>query len=163
MKLLNDLDFDGDFIYFIDSSYERTVNEAAEEHLEIQPRGRLFRINEKTNELEFILDNLYFPNGLQLTPDKKVALINENSMSRILKYHLSGDKKGRREVFADIPGAGDTIRLSSKNTLLVPFVSVRNPNTLSLMDTLSTHPWIRTALFMVNFNYFNLTFSFLIL
>jgi sugar lactone lactonase YvrE len=85
MKLVNDLDLDGDIIYFIDSSYEREVNEAIEEHLEALPRGRLFSFNERTNKLELLLENLYFPNGLQLTPNKDALLINENSMARILK------------------------------------------------------------------------------
>ena len=85
MKLVNDLDIDGDVIYFIDSSYEREVNEAIEEHIEALARGRLFSFNEKTNKLELLLENLYFPNGLQLTPNKDALLINENSMSRILK------------------------------------------------------------------------------
>ena len=85
MKLCNDLDIDGEVIYFIDSSYERGVNEAVEEHIEALARGRLFSYNEKTDKLEFLLENLYFPNGLQLLPSKDAILINENSMSRILK------------------------------------------------------------------------------
>lgn len=91
MKLVNDLDLDGDIIYFIDSSYERDINEAIEEHMEALPRGRLFSYNEKTDKIEFLLENLYFPNGLQLLPTKEAILINENSMSRIIKllhFHL---------------------------------------------------------------------------
>jgi sugar lactone lactonase YvrE len=86
LKLVNDLDFDGDEIYAIDSSFEREVNEAVEEHIEANARGRLFRYNEKKNELEILLANLYFPNGLQLMPDKESILINENSMARILRH-----------------------------------------------------------------------------
>lgn len=85
MKLTNDLDLDGDLVYFIDSSYERDINEAVEEHMEALPRGRLFSYNEKTDKIEFLLENLYFPNGLQLMPNKDAILINENSMARIIK------------------------------------------------------------------------------
>lgn len=85
MKFPDDLDIDGDVIYFIDSSYERDFNEAIEEHVEALPRGRLFSYDEKTDELEFLVGNLYFPNGMVLMPNKKEFLINEASMSRIIK------------------------------------------------------------------------------
>ena len=83
MKMTNDLDINGDMIYFVDSSDLRDINEAVEEHLEAQPRGRLFSYNEKTDKLTLLLDHLYFPNGLQLYKD--YILINENSMARIIK------------------------------------------------------------------------------
>ena len=86
LKLTNDLDLDGHMIYFIDSSFERDINEAIEEHIEALPRGRLYSYNEQTDVLELIADNLYFPNGLQLMPNKKEILINENTMARIIKF-----------------------------------------------------------------------------
>ena len=85
LKFVNDLDLDGDVVYFIDSSFEREVNEAIEEHFEALPRGRLFSYDMKADKLELLLENLYFPNGLQLTPEKDALLINENSMARIIK------------------------------------------------------------------------------
>lgn len=85
LKFTNDLDLDGDVIYFIDSSYDRGFNEAIEEYVEALPKGRLFKYNEKTNKLEVLLQDLYFPNGLQLTPNKDVLLINENTMARIIR------------------------------------------------------------------------------
>ena len=42
LKFVNDLDLDGEVIYFIDTSNERDVSEALQEHAEAQPRGRLF-------------------------------------------------------------------------------------------------------------------------
>jgi len=123
LKLLNDLDLDDDdnIIYFIDSSYELDLNQVLEEHLELMPRGRLFSYDEKRNKIELLKDGLYLPNGLQLMPDKQSILINENSMARILRYYLKGEKKGTTEIFINnMPGFGDTIRLTDHNTLLVP-------------------------------------------
>ncbi len=150
---MNDLDFDGDLIYFIDSSYERGVNEAVEEHIEALPRGRLFSYDEKTKELDLLLDNLYFPNGLQLTPDKQAILINENSMARILKFHLKGEKKGKKEVFIDLPGFGDTIRLTDHNTLMAPTVAVRCGKFPSILDMFGKYPLIRTIFGFVIFSF----------
>jgi sugar lactone lactonase YvrE len=85
MKFGNDMDISGDLVYFIDSSYERDVNEAIEEHIEAQPRGRFFSFDSKTDQLTILLADLYFPNGLELGPNKDYALINENSAARIIK------------------------------------------------------------------------------
>ena len=85
LKFVNDLDFDGDIIYFIDTSNYNDFNGVFAEHTEAWPRGRLFSFDECHNRLEFLRDNLYFPNGLQLTPYKDALLINENTMSRIIK------------------------------------------------------------------------------
>lgn len=92
IKFANDLDLDGDLVYFIDSSYERDINDAVEEHMEALPRGRLFSYNERTDQIEFLLENLYMPNGLQLLPSKDAILINENSMARIIKYSKTSKK-----------------------------------------------------------------------
>lgn len=88
MRFVNDLDMDGDMIYFVDSSYVRGINGVVEEHLEAQPRGRLFSFNEKTGQMETLLQDLYLPDGLQLLPTKEAVLINENPMARILKSRL---------------------------------------------------------------------------
>ena len=86
--MVNDLDLDGDVIYFVDSSDVREVNEAVDDVVEAQPRGRLFYFNEITNDLRLLISDLFFPNGLQLTPNKEEILINECSVSRISKWFL---------------------------------------------------------------------------
>ena len=83
MRLVNDVDIDGDYVYFIDSSYKRGVNDAVQEILESFPLGRLFRLNEITNELLLLSENLYFPNGLQLVSTNNIILINECTTATI--------------------------------------------------------------------------------
>ena len=87
LKLVNDLDLDetNGIIYFIDSSYEKELNDVIDEHIECVARGRLFSFDEENNRLEMLKDGLYLPNGIQLMPDKQSLLINENSMARILR------------------------------------------------------------------------------
>jgi len=146
MKMVNDLDIDGDLIYLIDSSYVREVNEAVEEAIEGQARGRLFVYNEMTDSLEFLAGGFLFPNGLQLLPNKREILINECSSSRIIKYHVAGDRKGLREVFAELPGLGDTIRMTDNETLLVPIAAARRSKYLSVADLFSNYPMVRNFL-----------------
>jgi len=151
MKMVNDLDIDGDLIYLIDSSYEREVNEAIEEAIEGQARGRLFVYNQLTDILEFLAGGFMFPNGLQLMPNKKEILINECSSSRIIKYHIDGDKRGTREVFIEMPGLGDTIRMTEYETLLVPIAAARRLKYLSITDLLSEYSMLRNFLGTVFF------------
>ena len=85
MKLLNDLDVDGNIIYFVETSFLRGIDEIFVEFAEGQPRGRLFKFDQSTGQLVLLLENLYLPNGLTLTPNKDAILINEMGQTRILK------------------------------------------------------------------------------
>ena len=86
LKCTEDLDIDGDNIYFVDSTDKHGLNQAMEDIIFLNPSGRVFRYNEKNDELDLVLDNLYYPNGIQLTPNKDALLINEFSKARIIKY-----------------------------------------------------------------------------
>ena len=86
MRLVNDIDMDGDMVYFIDSSTKIDVNDAVTDILESFSLGRLFQLNENTNELTLLSDNLYFPNGLQLlSPSNDAILVNECTIATISK------------------------------------------------------------------------------
>lgn len=146
LKFVNDLDLDGEVIYFIDTSNERDVSEALQEHAEAQPRGRLFKFDQSTGQVELLLDNLYFPNGMTLTPEKDALLVNENTAARILKIYVKGEKKGTVETFANLPGFSDNIRLTERQTLLVPFAITRNNYFGSLLDRTGRFPFIRKFL-----------------
>jgi adipocyte plasma membrane-associated protein len=69
----------------LDTSDLRGVDGALEEHIEARGRGRLFKFDTSTGLVETLLDNLFFPNGLQLTPQRDAILVNENTAARILK------------------------------------------------------------------------------
>jgi hypothetical protein len=56
---------------------------------------------------------------------------------------LSGDKKGKVELFANLPGFGDNIRLTDRQTLMVPFSAVRKSEYASVLDLLSAYPSVR--------------------
>jgi len=52
-------------------------------------------------------------------------------------------KKGSREVFIELPGFGDTIRLTDKKTLMVPLAATRASKFTSLLDLTGKYPFIR--------------------
>jgi hypothetical protein len=66
---------------------------------------------------------------------------------------LTGAKKGSREVFVELPGFGDTIRLSDKQTLMVPIAAARASKFTSLLDLTGNFPFIRHL-----FGYVNIVF-----
>jgi hypothetical protein len=105
--------------------------------------GRLFSYNEQTDQLTLLMDGLYFPNGLQLTPDKTALLINENTQARITKFYIKRADKGKWENQFVLPGYSDSIRLTPNGTLLVPFGASRYPIYGSLLDMFGRLPWIR--------------------
>lgn len=143
----NDLDIDDyDNIYFTDSSTIREVNEAVELHVEARPDGRVFRFNERTKELELLIKNLVFPNGIQLNPEKNSLVIAEHGMARLIEYFLSGLKKGQYKTLVNLPGFPDNIRISNHNTLFVGFAASRHPSKPVLLELLGEYPLIRNIL-----------------
>jgi hypothetical protein len=126
------------------------LNEIVQDIVHAFPGGRLFRYNEKKDELDIITENLYYPNGVQLLPDKNSVLVNEFSMARILKIQLSGWSKGKKELFTELPGLSDAIRLTPHQTLLVPFVAVF-PTTASFMNYLGQYSILRSFIGFVNY------------
>ncbi len=88
LKFVNDLDVDGNIVYFIDSSNQSDVNGLIPEVFNPQPKptGRLFKLDESTGQLNLLLDNLFLPHGLVLTPNKDALLINEITAYRISRF-----------------------------------------------------------------------------
>jgi hypothetical protein len=68
---------------------------------------------------------------------------------------LKGPKKGTVEIFLNLPGFPDNIRLTSYFSLLVSFAAVRQPHRIirSLMDFLGEYPTIRAILASVSLIY----------
>ena len=56
---------------------------------------------------------------------------------------MEGEKQGHYEVFANIPGSCDNLRLSPRNTLLVPVIVTRLPTELCLAEFLANNPALR--------------------
>jgi hypothetical protein len=67
---------------------------------------------------------------------------------------LTGEKKGKREVFIELPGFGDTIRLTDKQTLMVPLAGARASKFTSMLDLTGKVPFIRHLLGYVNIKFY---------
>lgn len=66
---------------------------------------RLFHYDAAKNQSRVLLDDLWFPNGVVMSPNNDFVVVSESFRARMMKYYISGPKKGKSEVFVDgLPG-----------------------------------------------------------
>ncbi|VDM94474.1 unnamed protein product [Onchocerca ochengi] len=93
------------------------------------------------------MDKLFFPNGIQLFPDKQSFLVAETGAARIKRYWIAGPRMGETEIFVDnLPGFPENIRSGSNGTFWVGLASVRHSDRFSLLDFLADKVRIRKCL-----------------
>jgi len=133
-------------LYFSDSSVNYTRARVLYSILENCAGGRLFRYNPFTDELDLILESLCFPNGIHFVENEEALLICESTRARILKYYISGPKKGQLSVFiSNLPGFPDNIRFSHESNVFWLGMSSRSP-------LLSLPSWIRETIAKFDLN-----------
>ena len=57
-------------IYFTDASYKYDLQNYVHDHLECKPHGRLLSFNPDSGITKVLLKDLYFPNGVVVSPDQ---------------------------------------------------------------------------------------------
>lgn len=128
-KFTDDVDVARDgTIYFSDASWKFSQPDYMFDLMEGRPHGRLMRHDPRTGQTAVLLDDLYFANGVALSPEEDYVLVNETYRYRITRYWLAGAKAGTSETFADnLPGYPDGISSNGKGTYWVAMFTVRNP------------------------------------
>ncbi len=77
--------------------------------LEHRPSGRVFR-RDVSGEVEIVVDDLYFANGIALVPDGTALLYAETAAARISRLPLTGTDAGHPHVVADnLPAYPDNL------------------------------------------------------
>lgn len=56
--------------------------------IELNSLGRLLSYDPRSKTVTVLLDSLYMPNGIALSPDEDFLLLAETSIGRILRYRL---------------------------------------------------------------------------
>ncbi|MGK7916530.1 MAG: SMP-30/gluconolactonase/LRE family protein [Prochloraceae cyanobacterium] len=143
-RLTDDLDVGVDGkIYFSDASDKFPLKDYIFDLMEHRPNGRLLVYDPKTKETTLLLDDLYFANGVAVSPDLNFVLVVETSSYRVKKYWLKGDKQGTSEVIIDnLPGFPDGISSNGQGIFWMAIASPRNP----LIDRFAPSPLIRKML-----------------
>ncbi|XP_006985593.1 adipocyte plasma membrane-associated protein [Peromyscus maniculatus bairdii] len=150
MSFVNDLTVtrDGRKIYFTDSSSKWQRRDYLLLVMEGTDDGRLLEYDTVTKEVKVLLDQLRFPNGVQLSPEEDFVLVAETSMARIRRVYVSGLMKGGADMFVEnMPGFPDNIRPSSSGGYWVAAATIRANPGFSMLDFLSEKPFIKRLIF----------------
>ncbi len=142
---LNDLDVAADgTIYFTEASYKYPMSQFTRDLLEHQPNGRLMAFDPKTQKTRNVLKDLYFANGVAVSPDQSFVLVAETGMYRVRRVWLSGSKQGRADVFIDnLPGFPDGISSNGKDKFWLALVTPRQ----ALFDRMLPYPFVRKIVY----------------
>ncbi|MFN2577485.1 MAG: SMP-30/gluconolactonase/LRE family protein [Pyrinomonadaceae bacterium] len=140
-RCTNDLDIATDgTIYFTDASYRFPLTELKADLLEHQPNGRLLAYDPRTKQTKVLLRDLYFANGVAVSPDQAFVLVNETGAYRVRRFWLKKDKAGQSDIFIDnLPGFPDGISSNGRDIFWVALVNRRD----SGLDFLLPHPFLR--------------------
>ncbi|XP_024013489.1 protein STRICTOSIDINE SYNTHASE-LIKE 6 isoform X1 [Eutrema salsugineum] len=99
---------DNGVMYFTDGSYKYNLHQFAFDILEGKPHGRLLSFDPTTRTTRVLLRDLYFANGVSMSPDQTHFVFCETPVRRCSKYYINEE---RVELFIqDLPGYPDNIR-----------------------------------------------------
>ncbi|CAL8242435.1 unnamed protein product [Merluccius merluccius] len=136
-------------VYFTDSSSRWGRRHVKLEVIELNSLGRLLTYDPESGRVEVLLDSLFMPNGVALSPDEDFLLLAETSVGRILRYWLKGPKAGTKEVVLDnMIGYPDNIRLSARgDSFLVGITTPRFQKLLPpFLDMIAPYPAVKRFL-----------------
>ncbi|HET6976874.1 MAG TPA: SMP-30/gluconolactonase/LRE family protein [Pyrinomonadaceae bacterium] len=139
---LNDLDVAADgTIYFTEASHKFPMSQFTNDMLEHQPNGRLMAFDPQTQKPRTLLRNIYFANGVAVSPDQSFVLVNETGKYQVRRFWLKGPQMGHDDIFIDnLPGFPDGISSNGKDKFWLALVTPRQ----ALFDrTLLPHPFLR--------------------
>ena len=127
-------------IYFSDASTRWGIKKYRDDIVEHRPYGRLISYDPITYETNVLLEDLYFANGVAISPDQSFILVNETSEYRIQKVWITGKELGQSEILMEnMPGIPDGISSSGRGIYWVAFPSLRK----SIIDNMADKPFIR--------------------
>ncbi|KAL9327188.1 hypothetical protein ACSQ67_007833 [Phaseolus vulgaris] len=126
-------------IYFTDASHKYTLNDAVIDILEGKPNGRFFSYNPATKKTTLLAQDLYFANGVAVSPDQQFVIFCESVLLRCNKYYVQGPKKGTIEKFCDVPGMPDNIHYDGQGQYLIAMFTAFT----SELDLAFRYPFIR--------------------
>ena len=138
---LNDLDVGADgAIYFTEASRKFPMSQFTNELLEHQPNGRLLALDPQTQKTRTLLRDLYFANGVAVSPDQSFVLVVETGKYQVRRLWLKGPQVGHDDVFiGNLPGFPDGISSNGKDKFWLALVTRRQ----ALFDRMLPHPFVR--------------------
>jgi sugar lactone lactonase YvrE len=127
-------------VYFSDSSRRHGIEHWKAELIEHSGTGRLLCLR-PNGQLEVLVDNLQFANGVALSPDESFVCVAETGAYRVQRYWLRGPRAGSYEpLIENLAGFPDNISTGSDGLIWIAQASPRN----KMLDFLHPrHPTLR--------------------
>jgi sugar lactone lactonase YvrE len=143
--LTDDVDVDSQNVaWFSDASHKWTFQEYMNDVLESAPNGRLLKYDINTGECSVVLDELFFANGIAVSPDDTYVLVNETTRYRVKRVYVRGPRMGDVEVFIDnLPGLPDGISTGADGIFWLALFAPRNET----LDFAGPKPWVRKLIY----------------
>lgn len=143
-KFTDALDISSDgTVYFTDASARFGQDDYLYDLLESRPHGRFMSYDPAAGQVEVLMKDLYFANGVALSRQEDFVLINETYRYRIIRYWLKGPRAGTHEIFIEnLPGFPDNISSNRKGTFWLALFTVRN----QIVDTLHPFPFLKAQM-----------------
>jgi sugar lactone lactonase YvrE len=137
----DDVDVDSQNVaWFSDASVKWGHHHVMNEALESRPNGRLVKYDIASGECSNVLSELYFANGVAVSPDDSYVLVNETMRYRTKRVFVRGPRAGVVETFIDnLPGFPDGISTGADGVFWLAIYAPRN----ALLDTAGPKPWLR--------------------
>jgi sugar lactone lactonase YvrE len=146
-------------IYFTDSTirWARPGNLPAylNDMLENRPHGLVLCFNPATRSTVVVSEQLYYPNGIAISPDGDYLLVAETYRYQIRRIWIDGPNAGQTDIFADnLPGLPDGLTFTPDGRLVAAMATPRidamawmhrNPWQLSMLTKLPERIWRGSA------------------
>jgi sugar lactone lactonase YvrE len=131
--------------WFSDASYKWSHDgHAMEEALESAPNGRLVKYDINTGECSVVLDDLFFANGIAVSPDETYVLVTETMRYRVKRVYVRGPREGDVEVFVNnLPGFPDGISTGADGIFWLAIYAPRD----AILDFAGPKPWLRKVIY----------------
>ncbi|MCP4687334.1 MAG: strictosidine synthase family protein [Desulfobacterales bacterium] len=134
-------------IYFSDAStkfgareFGGTYEASLLDLVEHGGHGRLMVFDPASGRAKTLLDGLNFANGVAVSHDQTHVLVNETGSYRVIRYWLTGPKRGEAEPLIEaLPSFPDNISTGRDGRFWIGLASPRN----ALVDALSDKPFLR--------------------
>jgi len=134
-------------IYFSDASQRfgaaasgGTFEASILDVLEHSSTGRIFQYNPETKKTDLLMSGLCFANGLAFDAREESIFVSETGNYRILRYWLSGPRRGRTEtVLENLPGYPDNLMRGRNGRIWVGLTKPRS----AVADFTADKPFLR--------------------
>jgi sugar lactone lactonase YvrE len=130
-------------VYFTDASSRFGPDQFREDILEHGGHGRLLSFDPRSGRTELLLSGLQFANGVAVSGDGSYLVVAETGSYRLVRFWLTGPRRGTSEPFADnLPGFPDNVTWSSERKVFWVALWPR----VGAVDALAPYPLLRKVI-----------------